>query len=79
MNYLKIVFIVVGVFVFMACSDNPVKTSIKNGDSIPLYKQITGVQPMTGMVLWEVLSNKDTDAIQLEYSYMRYKIGRAHV
>jgi hypothetical protein len=27
---------------------------------------------MTGIVLWEELDNRDTDAIQLEYSYMRY-------
>jgi len=40
--------------------------------TIPLKSQITGVQPMTGMVLWEQLNNKGTDAIQMEYSYMRY-------
>ncbi|MBN2008803.1 DUF4832 domain-containing protein [candidate division KSB1 bacterium] len=39
---------------------------------IHLKSKITGVQPMTGIVLWEELKNKDTDAIQLEYSYMRY-------
>ena len=27
---------------------------------------------MTGIVLWEELGNKHTDAIQMEYSYMRY-------
>ena len=27
---------------------------------------------MTGMVLWEELNSKNTDAIQMEYSYMRY-------
>jgi hypothetical protein len=40
--------------------------------SIPLQSKISGVQPMTGIVLWEELDKKDTDAIQLEYSYMRY-------
>jgi hypothetical protein len=40
--------------------------------SIPLQSQISGVQPMTGIVLWEELDQKDTDAIQMEYSYMRY-------
>jgi len=41
--------------------------------SIPLQSKITGVQPMTGIVLWEELDRKNTDAIQLEYSYMRYQ------
>jgi hypothetical protein len=41
--------------------------------NIPLKSMISGVQPMTGIVLWEELNNKDTDAIQLEYSYMRYQ------
>ena len=48
---------------------------IVSGDdfsNIRLKSEITGVQPMTGIVLWEELDNKDTDAIQLEYSYMRY-------
>lgn len=39
---------------------------------IPLTSQITRVQPMTGIVFWEELKNKETDAIQMEYSYMRY-------
>jgi len=39
---------------------------------IPLQSKISSVQPMTGIVLWEELDNKNTDAIQLEYSYMRY-------
>lgn len=41
-------------------------------ESLPLKSKITHVQPMTGIVLWEELDNKDTDAIQMEYSYMRY-------
>jgi hypothetical protein len=39
---------------------------------ISLKSEIKNVQPMTGIVLWEQLDQKDTDAIQLEYSYMRY-------
>lgn len=44
----------------------------KEFQTIPIKKSINNVQPMTGIVLWEQLDNKDTDAIQLEYSYMRY-------
>jgi len=33
--------------------------------AIALQSQITSVQPMTGIVLWEQLKNKETDAIQL--------------
>jgi len=40
--------------------------------TVPLTSSIDHVQPMTGIVLWEELNNKDTDAIQLEYSYMKY-------
>lgn len=39
---------------------------------VPLQGRMTHVQPMTGIVMWEGSKNCDTDAIQLEYSYMRY-------
>ncbi|MEO5913362.1 MAG: DUF4832 domain-containing protein [Luteolibacter sp.] len=39
---------------------------------IPLQSTITEVQPMTGIVFWEDSGRNKTDAIQLEYSYMRY-------
>jgi hypothetical protein len=39
---------------------------------IPLQSSITSVQPMTGIVMWQDSRNSHTDAIQLEYSYMRY-------
>ncbi len=41
-------------------------------EAISLKSEINSVQPMTGIVLWEELENKDTDAIQMEYSYMQY-------
>src|SRR5262249_14046833 len=37
-----------------------------------LHSTITRVQPMTGLVMWESSKNSRSDAIQLEYSYMRY-------
>jgi len=39
---------------------------------VPLRSAITGVQPMTGIVMWEDSENSHTDAIALEYSYLRY-------
>jgi hypothetical protein len=39
---------------------------------VPLKSRITRVQPMTGIVLWTTSEHNRTDAIQLEYSYMKY-------
>ncbi|MES2920364.1 MAG: DUF4832 domain-containing protein [Verrucomicrobiota bacterium] len=39
---------------------------------IPLQSRIRQVQPMTGIVFWDDSENTKTDAIQLEFSYMRY-------
>jgi hypothetical protein len=40
--------------------------------SVPLQQSSGGVQPMTGIVMWESSKNCQSDAIQLEYSYLRY-------
>ena len=39
---------------------------------VPLRSRITRVQPMTGIVLWATSEHNKTNAIQLEYSYMKY-------
>jgi hypothetical protein len=39
---------------------------------VPLQSHIKHVQPMAGLVFWEDSGRNETDAIQLEYSYMRY-------
>jgi len=39
---------------------------------VPLHSVINRVQPMTGIVLWDDSEFTKTDAIQLEYSYVRY-------
>jgi hypothetical protein len=39
---------------------------------VKLHSAITGVRPMTGLVMWQSSKNSHSDAIQLEYSYMRY-------
>ena len=67
-------FLVAGIFIFAGSGFTQTETSEEiEFQTIPLKSQkITSVQPMTGIVLWEELDNKDTDAIQMEYSYMRY-------
>lgn len=39
---------------------------------VPLKSEITAVQPMTGIVLWNTNSRNKTADIQLEFSYMLY-------
>jgi hypothetical protein len=39
---------------------------------IALQSRIARVQPMTGIVLWTTSEHNRTDAIPLEYSYMKY-------
>jgi len=39
---------------------------------LPLESKVTHVQPMTGIVLWSDSEHVKTDAIQLEFSYMKY-------
>ena len=39
---------------------------------VALTSKITHVQPMTGIVLWTTSEHNQTDAVQLEYSYMKY-------
>jgi len=62
----------VGILFLTCCSWFSSTSEDDSMQAIALQSQITRVQPMTGIVLWEQLKNKDTDAIQLEYSYMRY-------
>lgn len=40
--------------------------------AIPLKSHVSRVQPLTGIVLWDDSEHIAADAIQLEYSYMRY-------
>lgn len=65
--FLLIIILLTELYTYAA--DAPVKAVFRK---IPLKSKITKVQPMTGIVLWESLNGKTTEAIQLEYSYMRY-------
>lgn len=61
-----------------SCHDTEAKHEMEEPDfdgfvKISLQSQITGVQPMTGIVLWADNAKRNTDAISLEYSYMQYK------
>lgn len=40
--------------------------------AVPLQRRLTRVQPWTGLVLWTDHEHAATDAVQLEYSYLRY-------
>ena len=42
------------------------------GDRMPLSASLTGVQPMTGIVLWNTSSARTKSYVQLEFSYMLY-------
>ena len=42
------------------------------GTRIPLKSEITHVQPMTGIVLWNTSGNNKKSYVQLEFSYMLY-------
>ena len=39
---------------------------------VALESEITGVQPMTGIVVWSTSGNRSKDYVQLEFSYMLY-------
>ena len=39
---------------------------------VAIKSHISRVQPMTGIVLWTTSEHHQTDAVQLEYSYMKY-------
>ena len=39
---------------------------------VDLQSEITGVQPMTGLVVWNTSSANKQDYVQLEFSYMLY-------
>src|SRR5690348_8552865 len=49
-----------------------VASSVRADELRPVLLQQSsgGVQPMTGIVMWEGSKNCQSDAIQLEYSYM---------
>lgn len=40
--------------------------------TIAIQSHVTNVQPMTGIVMWQDSDNRHSDAIQLEFSYLRY-------
>jgi hypothetical protein len=56
----------------IACLAVPGSVGADDFRPVPLRQGRGGVQPMTGIVMWEGSQNCQTDAIQLEYSYMRY-------
>ena len=55
-----------------AAGESSNSAGTENLRDVPLQSHINHVQPMTGLVFWEDSGRNETDAIQLEYSYMRY-------
>jgi hypothetical protein len=39
---------------------------------IPLRAEITGTQPMSGLVFWSTSEHRASPAISMEFSYLRY-------
>jgi hypothetical protein len=60
-----------GLFLIAACWCNHAAAA-DSFRPVALQGRITRVQPMTGIVMWEGSRNSHTDAIALEYSYLRY-------
>jgi hypothetical protein len=54
-----------GVVLTLVCQDDALRP-------VPLRSKVAHVQPMTGIVLWSDATGVKTDAIQLEFSYLRY-------
>lgn len=61
--------LVVGAFV---TSCTVVDEEYPNYQRVALQSEITNVQPMTGIVVWNTSGNNKKDYIQLEFSYMLY-------
>ena len=57
-----------------ACSALPARSllAVNRFHAVPLQRRITRVQPWTGLVLWTDHEHVATDAVQLEFSYLRY-------
>lgn len=59
----------------IGCEDLEIVTTDQSKEifrDIPLQNRVTAVQPMTGIVFWADSEHTNTNAIQLEYSYMDY-------
>lgn len=66
-----------GIIMLTACGcehnfDSDIPDEYQGYKRVALNSQISGVQPMTGIVLWTTSDKKKTDSIQLEFSYMLY-------
>ena len=51
---------------------DPDPTPVEEAVRVPFQSEITHVQPMTGIVLWNTSGSVKKDYVQLEYSYMLY-------
>lgn len=56
----------------LSCTTGEMKEDYSDYQRVALHSQITGVQPMTGIVVWNTSGNRNKDYVQLEFSYMLY-------
>ena len=56
----------------ISCSS--VQKDYSEFDRVPLQSEITGIQPMTGIVLWHTNDKcvTEPDKLQLEFAYLLY-------
>ena len=58
------------------CEEKPAKAPDIDpaafGTRVPLRSDVTHVQPMTGIVLWNTSGSNKKEYVQLEFSYMLY-------
>lgn len=55
-----------------ACNSPMDEVEYPDYERVALQSEITGVQPMTGIVVWSTSSNNKKEYVQLEFSYMLY-------
>lgn len=65
-KYMSFITLAIIVVIANSCKDDPEYTNIS------MKKNITNVQPMTGIVFWCDNDNSNSDAISLEFSYLEF-------
>jgi hypothetical protein len=73
-NISQLICVFVLLFGFYSCKKDTITPVVSDGYvDILLNDSITKALPMTGIVLWNTSSHKNTDAISLEFSYMLFE------
>jgi len=71
--FVQIILMTCLVALFSGCGESSAENDSREVyRQIPLVSSVNNVQPMTGIVLWNSSEHSSSDAIQLEFSYLRY-------